>query len=87
MRDYDKIVKHIIDKMFEIAGHDVKFEDIKDKEGWFNEWTMTEEQNKEWRKYVINYFIKKLKMPKKQAEMEARLCDLNWGLRICESKK
>jgi len=42
------IVETIINKMFEIAGHKVTFEDIKDrKDNWYQQWTMTEEQNKE----------------------------------------
>ena len=35
----------IINKMFEIAGHPVTYEDIKDrKDAWYQEWTMTTEQ-------------------------------------------
>ena len=41
------IAKTLIDKMFEIAGHQVTFEDIKDrKDNWYQQYTMTEEQNR-----------------------------------------
>ena len=37
--------KILIDKMFELAGHAVKYEDIVDrKDNWFWDWTMTMEQ-------------------------------------------
>ena len=44
------VVETMINKMFEIAGHSVTFENIKDrKDDWYVQWTMTEEQTKEWR--------------------------------------
>ena len=42
----EEIVRTIINKMFEIAGHNVTYDDIKDrKDNWYQQWTMTEEQN------------------------------------------
>ena len=39
----------IINQMFIIAGHDVTFDDIKDrKDDWFTDWTMTTAQAEEW---------------------------------------
>jgi hypothetical protein len=43
----DIIVETLINKMFEIAGHPVTFEDISGRtDNWYQQWTMTEEQNK-----------------------------------------
>ena len=45
----EKIVKELINEMFRIAGHDVKYEDIKDREDtWYTDWTMTEEHYNQW---------------------------------------
>ena len=57
------IVETMINKMFEIAGHNVTFEDIKGRtDNWYQQWTMTEEQNQEWREWGIKY-LKKQKPP------------------------
>ncbi len=38
--------------MFEIAGHQVTYDDVKDrKDDWFQQWTMTVEQNEEWQEW------------------------------------
>jgi hypothetical protein len=40
------ILKELIDKMFELAGHPLKFEDVEGrKDNWFQQYTMTEAQN------------------------------------------
>lgn len=81
----EEIVKTIIDKMFEIAGHNVGFDDIAGrKDAWYQEWTMTEAQNDEWKKWMINYFKKECKMFPKIAEREASMCCLMWGLKFSD---
>ena len=45
----EKALIDIINKMFEIAGHEVTFDDVKGrKDEWYKEWTMTIEQSDEW---------------------------------------
>lgn len=47
----EKAIVDLINKMFEIAGHNVTYDDIKDRQDdWFTDWTMTLEQNEEWKK-------------------------------------
>ena len=42
-------VEDAINKMFEIAGHPITFNDIKDrKDDWYTQWTMSVEQYDEW---------------------------------------
>ena len=56
----EKIVT-IINKMFEIAGHKVTYDDIKDrKDAWYADWTMTVAQDEEWKKWMQEYFIARL---------------------------
>jgi hypothetical protein len=44
----EQLVVDLINKMFEIAGHQVTYDDVKDREdAWYAEWTMTVEQNEE----------------------------------------
>jgi len=81
------ILKELIDKMFEIAGHDLKFEDVEGrKDHWFQEHTMTEAQNEEWRDWGIKLIMKKRRYNKFLADREMRMLDLYCGLKISDSK-
>ena len=76
------ILKELIDKMFEIAGHPLKFEDVEGrKDNWFQQYTMTEAQNKEWRDWGITFLTKKRRWSKKMAEREMVMLDLYCGLK------
>jgi hypothetical protein len=74
------IIETLIDKMFEFAGHPIRYNDIKDsKDEWYTRWTMTEEQNKKWREWAINYLKKNgFLNPKREIDF----FDLNYGLKI-----
>ena len=76
----EKAFEDLINKMFEIAGHDVTFNDILGKENWFQEWTMTVAQSEEWMEWGRKYLMKELRMRKAMAEREMRWINLNWGL-------
>ena len=83
MRDNRLIVETLINKMFEIANHAVTFNDILGREDdWYCQWTMTEDQNKEWREWGIKYLRKDGKMIKKLAEREMAMINLSYGLKI-----
>ena len=81
------ILKELIDKMFEIAGHPLKFEDVEGrKDNWFQQYTMTEAQNEEWRDWGIKLIMKKRRYNKFLADREIRWLDLYCGLKISDSK-
>lgn len=72
----------VINKMFEIAGHDVTYDDIKDrKDNWFQEWTMTYEQGDQWKQFGISELRKRLKLNKHLAEREMAMINLMYGLK------
>lgn len=74
-------IEHLINKMFEIAGHDVTFEDIKGrKDNWFQDWTMTMEQSEEWKTYGTEYLRGLFRWNKAMAEKEMMWMNLQWGL-------
>jgi len=76
------IGKDIIDQMFIIAGHDLRYDDIVGrKDNWFQQYTMTEDQRKEWIDWGIKY-LKKKRYYKKIAEREMAWIDLFYGLKI-----
>lgn len=78
-----KAVIDIINKMFELAGHDVTFDDILPrKDNWFMEYTITEEQEREWIEWSISYLRKNLKMSKESARREMMWMALSFGLKI-----
>ena len=84
----EKSVIDLVNMMFEIAGHTVTFEDIKDrKDNWFQEWTMTTEQNDQWKLWGKKYLIKNLRMNAKRAEKEMMWASLQWGLKFSDFPK
>lgn len=75
----------IMNKMFEIAGHDVTFEDIKGRtDAWYTQWTMTMAQSDEWRKWGADYLRKVLKTNKASAENEMTWINLQYGLKYSD---
>lgn len=84
----EKMVVDMINKMFEIAGHSVTYDDVKDrKDDWYAQWTMTVEQNDEWKDWGQKYLIKELKMNKKYAETQMGMISLMWGLKFSNFDK
>jgi len=77
------MVETLINKMFEISVHNLSYDNIKDrKDNWYQQWTMTEQQNKEWRSWGIDLIKKELRLKKLTAEKEMAWFDLNYGLKI-----
>lgn len=78
--------KILIDKMFELAGHAVKYEDIVDrKDNWFWDWTMTMEQRNQWMEWGVGYLRKNNRYTtKKQAEINMSWVDMQWGLKVSD---
>ena len=85
MTKEEKVLTDLINKMFEIAGHDVKFEDIKDrKDAWYTDWTMTVEQNEQWKKWGVDHIKKNLRVRKIVAEKQMGWFSLNYGLKFSD---
>jgi hypothetical protein len=79
----EKAVVDLINEMFKIAGHEVTYDDIKDrKDNWFQQWTMTLEQNDEWNEWGKKYFMKHFRILAKSAEREMQWVNLMWGLKL-----
>ena len=73
----------LINKMFEIAGHNVTYDDIKGRQDdWYTQWTMSPEQNDEWQNWGVEYLKKKFKWNKKVAQTEMAWISLMWGLKF-----
>jgi len=84
----DIIVETLINKMFEIANHNITFDDIKSRtDNWYAQWTMTEEQNKEWREWGVKYLKKQKRLYKAYAEREMAMFDLCYGLKIQQTEQ
>ena len=76
----EKAVIGLINKMFEIAGHDVTYNDIVGVDKWFNKYTMTVEQGEEFKKWGKKYLMKNLQMRADAAEKEMMWFNVMWGL-------
>jgi hypothetical protein len=79
----EKAVEDLINQMFIIAGHDVRFDDIKTrKDNWFQQYTMTMAQNEEWQKWGKKYLQTNLRARAKMAEKEMQWFSLQYGLKF-----
>jgi hypothetical protein len=52
------------------------------KDNWFLEYTITEEKEREWIEWSIDYLRKNLKMSKESARREMMWMTLSFGLKI-----
>jgi hypothetical protein len=81
----EKIVEDIINKMFELAGYEVTYDDIKGREdAWYTDWTMTMEQYEQWKSWGTDYIKKSLRMKNLAAEKQMSWFALNYGLKFSD---
>lgn len=81
----NKFIQDAINKMFEIAGHDVTYDDIKNRDdNWYQQWTMTMSQNNEWREWGETELRKRFRYTKKLAQKEMGMVTLMWGLKLSD---
>ena len=80
-----QITKALINEMFKIAGHDVTYQDIVGrKDEWYQEWTMTEKENKQWVDWGTKFIEHHLNVLPTLAETEMAMFNMNYGLKIKE---
>ena len=83
----EKAIVDIINKMFEVAGHDVTYDDIVGVDKWYDKYTMTFEQGEELKKWGKQYLMKELKMRAVYAEKEMQWFNAMWGLKYSDWDK
>jgi hypothetical protein len=82
-----QMVVDMINEMFQIAGHAVTYDDVKDrKDAWFTEWTMTMDQYEEWKNWGKRYLMKKFRFPARYADRQMGMIGLMWGLKFSDLK-
>ena len=73
--------EELINKMFEIAGHPVTYDEIKHRQdAWYRDWTMTVEEAELWQAWGTEYLRKTLRLRKPIAEGQMRWINVQWGL-------
>ena len=84
----EQAVIDLINQMFIIAGHEVTYDDIKDRQdNWFQEWEMTVAQSNEWKAWGVDYLRKKFRISKAATENEMLWVNLQWGLKYSDFEK
>jgi len=83
----EQAVVDLINKMFEIAGHEVTYNDILGVDNWFQQYTMTMKQSEEFRDWGKKYLVKTFRMAAKRAESEMMWFNLQWGLKYSDYGK
>lgn len=77
-----EVAQDLINGMFIIAGHDVTYDDvIKEPDGYYNRYTWTPEQEKEWITWATEYVKKHMKYRTTYADREISMFNLAYGLR------
>ena len=85
MNKIDEAYKEIIMEMMKIAGYDISYEDLlKEKDGWWSRYTMTQEQRDKWVDFSVNLLRTKLRWSKKKSVDQMKWVDLMWGLKVVE---
>ena len=85
MTKQEKAVQDLINKMFEFAGHEVTYTDIKDREdAWYTDWTMTVAQHEQWMEWGAAYLRKELRMRKEASKKQMSWFALNYGLKFSD---
>jgi hypothetical protein len=83
MNKIDQAYKEILENMMSIAGYDITFDDLlKEEDGWWDRYTMTQEQKDKWKEESIQLLRTKLRWPKWRAEDQMTWIELMWGLKI-----
>jgi hypothetical protein len=82
-----KAIVDIINKMFEIAGHDVTYEDIRGVDEWWKKYTMTIAQGEQLKEWGKQYLMRELKMRAAYAEKEMQWFNVQWGLKYSDWDK
>jgi len=82
---WNKASEDLINKMFEIAGHNVTYDDIKGRtDAWYTDWTMTVAQGEQWKEWGMEYLRKNMKLNKKLADIEMRMFNVMYGLKYSD---
>ena len=76
----EKAMIDIVNKMFEIAGHDVNYDDIVGVDKWYQKYTMTFEQGEQLKEWGKQYLMRELKLRAAYAEKEMQWFNVQWGL-------
>ena len=85
MKKSDNILETIINKMFEIAGYNICYNDILHrKDDWYAQYTMTKEQEAEWMKWGEEYIRKSRVWYSKLGKKEMGKINLMYGLKIVQ---
>ena len=81
----EQLMKMVIDEMFIIAGYtDVQYEDILKIDNWFQQYTMTQDQNNQWVDAAIKIIMRERHWPKYRAKKQMSWISLQYGLKIAE---
>lgn len=71
---------HLLDHLLSLIGKTMK--DAQENTNWFNEWTVTQNQYDEFRKYAVALLKKTLKCNKSKAEYTFEWFYTQFGLKI-----
>ena len=85
MNKIDETYREIIMEMMKIAGHNITYDNLlKEEDGWWSRYTMTQAQRDQWMDFSISLLRTKLRWTKKKSIEQMKWIDLMWGLRVSD---
>ena len=84
-----ELVSVLLETMFLIAGYpNITYDDlIKEQDGWWNRYTMSEKQHNDWFIWGSDYLKKELKISAAKAHKKMQWIDLMWSLRVLKPQQ
>ena len=84
-KKYYKFYHRAIEKMMEVAGYNMSFDEVKEvsksDSSWYLRYEWTQLQENEYKKWLVDEIRRTFKMNKYTSEVEASYLLLNWGLK------
>jgi len=85
----NKLHKKLIDKMFKIAGYEIGYKEIKNRDdNWFQQYTMTHAQEEKWKVYCLKKIKKAFpSFSNKFVILQYSYFNMSFGLKIKTNDK
>lgn len=84
-KDTENLLVKLLNKQFELGGHSVRYEDVRDQERFYLKYSISEEKHKEWLIWAVGE-ARKIYKTKKIATGYVKFLDFMCGLTIRHDK-
>lgn len=87
MSKQEKTIEIALKEMFFRVGEEYPNEELTSNPQWYSARTWDIDEEKKFKKWLIDFFAKNLKIPKKMAKLQAEMFILQWGWKTTNKVK